>query len=594
MLRRDAFRTWLRSAWPGLCVFVLGVAVCMLWPRRGEWIVGGLDPGVYVNRGVDIARVEGFSGEPDPAYRLLDARELPPFTRNFATYVESFPAVPLELSTRAPGHYFFRLTHVFAASWFRCGGLRAVTRFNLMAGLFVVFAFSALLVTHGLPWLTCFFFVLILVSRPLWVYHLQYPVSEMLQLFLVCGIGALLPFRRQGAWTLGLLGVSCAAAVMNRISFLPFGGLLALLMALQDAVRCGRRRVSLEHLVVWAGLALGLAYDLAFCRVTVACLGPVTKVLLTVAGAALGLTLTVDAAAGSPAVRRHVAALDTRPWRWWAAAAVSVMLAAACLPAGRSALVTGVSHAGLLMPFLGWSTALAALAGAGWLLVSTDSAWRDLRLFMLFLLGAALISLLHQHIAALYPYATRRHLAYATPAAVLGAGLAVRWLWMRQGKPGRLLAVVGLAVLLVETARPAWHAWSRTEYDGLSRVLKRAASQIDDRDVVLVDHPWWGMPLRFIYGLPVLNGKSFYSRPGPDTMEQGMAALARLRQQGRRIRFLTSTERGLEVFPLEVAPVRLDWSSDRVRLAVIMQGSEASGFRVRYKHKVFRLYTWGD
>jgi len=485
------------------------------------------------------------------------------------------------------------LTPAYAAIVTRCGGLRAVVRFNMIAGLLSLLAFSTLLLANRCRGSHVLLSVFLLAAQPIWLYHLQFPVSEMMQLCLVCYVGALLPLRKSGLPVVVLLGLALFAGVVNRLSFLPFASLLLLVTAWLDVERTERRRVVTEHSVVWLGLAAGTVYDLACSPVTVACLRPVLPALFIVAGGCLMLTVALDALAARASCRARLT-VGSR-WLPWLAVGGAVACCAVLHLYKGEMLRAGLSNARGVVPFIGWAAMAAAWTGLALLLLVRDAACRHFRGFILFLLGASAVVFLHQHIAGIYPYATRRYLAYTIPAVAIGGGGLAAWLWDRRGRVralARLAAAVCLAAVVMETAKVSWHAWSRTEYDGLSAVLVRVAGQIRDDDVVVADHPWWGMPLRFIYGRPVLNGKSFYSRQGTSTMEHGLVALGRLRREGRRVRFLTSTSAGMDVFPMVVDPVRLDWASGELHLDTIMHGRRASDFRVRRKRKEFRLYTW--
>ena len=96
----------------GIALIFIGAvsAAVMLIPKPGEWIVGGWDPGVYINQGVSIARNHGFRAPPLPCYRELSARGLELFTRGTARYTEAFPGCPIDPHSRRFVLYFFPLT----------------------------------------------------------------------------------------------------------------------------------------------------------------------------------------------------------------------------------------------------------------------------------------------------------------------------------------------------------------------------------------------------------------------------------------------------------------------------------------------------
>jgi hypothetical protein len=70
-------------------------------------------------------------------------------------------------------------------------------------------------------------------------------------------------------------------------------------------------------------------------------------------------------------------------------------------------------------------------------------------------------------------------------------------------------------------------------------------------------------------------------------------ALSRLAGEGRRVRFLTTTEtKGLGIYSLAVEPVVLDWESGPFSLDEIVHSRRATDFVTREKTYLFRLYTW--
>ena len=590
--RRRAFLEYARTCCPGLGAFALAAAVVMLLPHRGEWVPGGWDPGVYVSQGVHVAATGTFHPRPDPAYSALNADELPLFTRDFGVYVETFPGVPIDPESRAHRHYFFRLMPGLVSMLTRCGGLRAATRANMVVGALVLFAFAGLLLSHGCRVSHLLFSLLILGSQPIWLYHLHVPTSEMLQLLLVCGAGLMLPLRKTRPAASALLALIVFAAILNRLSFAPFAGLLLALLAASDFRREDRGRVWGEHALLAAAIACGVGYDALFCRITVTCLGNVIRALLWVSGAGMAAWVILDAAAASGRVRARLPACFGR----LLCAACLLGLAAACVAcvtfSGRPEVRMALTNMRRLVPFVGWTVCAAAAAGGLLLVCGRRGAGRELKTFVIFLAGVTAAVFVHKHIVDIYPYATRRYLAFTVPAAAICGGYLLSRLWEAGEWAGRACAAAALLVLLGGSARRGWRAWTGTEYDGVSAVLARAAARIGSDELIVADHPWWGTPMTFIYGKPVLNGRPFYSRPGTETMASGLAALRRIRGTGRRIRFLTSTAKGLDIFPLAVPGAALEWSSPELALEEIAHSPRASDFATRQRRFVFRLYSW--
>jgi hypothetical protein len=215
--------------------------------------------------------------------------------------------------------------------------------------------------------------------------------------------------------------------------------------------------------------------------------------------------------------------------------------------------------------------------------------------FLLFLLGAALIVLIKKWAVDLYPWASRRYLVNAVPLLAILAATPMALLWQRRPRATRhkALALALLFVVLASNAKRSWHAFSRVETHGALAVLDDAAAHMAPSDIVVVDDPRWGMPLHLIFGMNILNGKHMWTRKDADQMTLGLNALKRLGESGKRIRFLTTTPvLALDIYPVALEQVTLDWTSAESVLEAIHHSSRAHDFKLREKRNVLRLFTW--
>jgi hypothetical protein len=108
----------------------------------------------------------------------------------------------------------------------------------------------------------------------------------------------------------------------------------------------------------------------------------------------------------------------------------------------------------------------------------------------------------------------------------------------------------------------------------------------------VADHFRWATPLRFIYGKPVLSGEVFCGERDAGRMRRALSALQRLRDEGHRIRFLTSTSDRLSVFPERIIGVELDWTAPPFKLRDVAHSRDHTGFQMRERDKEFSLFTW--
>lgn len=595
---RKLLRDGITLTLPGVVVFALAMTSVMWLPKSSEWIVGGWDPGVYLNQGVWVAQTGTFYPEPENAYKDLTEEGFLAFTRRggkgAGDYRECFPGIPLDRNTRAVRNYFYRLSPTAISIVARCGGLRAATRINFIFGFFACAILAAFLLGQ-IPHPFCAVAATIcMVAHPLWLYHLHIPVSEMLQLLLVCCIGLLLSIRTTGYAAPLLLGATVLAAVLNRISFMPFGAMLLPCIAWQDRARNDRWRVRFERSTLVVTLVLGGCFDIFVTSVTTEQLQRVVPTLIKAGVGFAAAAVIIDEIAWRPRVRRII----ERTPSWLSPAACCLAIIALI----GTWFLTGVDFAAgtamslrRILPFLGWGYVISAALGSVALYSDQGKEAHLLKIFICWLAAVSAVVLVQSFMAIIYPWATRRYLPFTVPClSVLLAYLCHR-LWARtswQIAWGKGLALLVLLAVLLSSAKSSWHAWNRTEYDGLSAALTEIAEQVGPEEIVVVDHPWWGTPLRFLHGVRILNARPFYARDEGPTMSAGLAALEHLRNEGANIRFLTSTERGLDVYPLDPGKVELDWTSETVNIDEIIHHKRMSDFKIKHKTRVFRLYTW--
>jgi hypothetical protein len=191
---------------------------------------------------------------------------------------------------------------------------------------------------------------------------------------------------------------------------------------------------------------------------------------------------------------------------------------------------------------------------------------------------AVLVLLIRKHAADLYPYATKRFLPFGVPLAALLAGG-----WLESAAPGRrrglLLALAALCALLVLpkslTARRA------VEYRGVVQAIEELAQHLAPGDLVVADHFWYGTPLMCWNGFQVLNGERIWSSGDGERAKAAAAFLAAQQARGKRIRWVTSTERGMAVYPPPLTATNRLWSSPPFEFREIAHHRNARGFELR-------------
>lgn len=581
----------IRQGLPGLLGVTLAFAAVLALPERGEWIVGGWDPGIYVGEGLRVEREGTFHPGPEPFLASLAPEEWPLFTREAHGFTEYLPVVPIDPASARIQPFFFRLTSAAVAVMARCGGLRAATRVNLFLGVLSLVLLAGLLMAHRQPaslWVPA---VLLLVLHPIWIFLLHFPTSEMLQLLCVLGLGLLLPYRFQHRGVAWIMALLLFAAMLNRFSFFPFAGLFLCAMTWMDLPRERRDPALRMRLLLAAATVAGAAADFFLCRVTLVRLDDqVPPLVLAGLGGCLAAVL-VDMAALCPRVRRALCAVGPRGVAW-ALLAAGLFLLAAGVP-GMTPRVEVWHTIRDSSPYVGAGWLAAAAAGLV-LLLARQPEGRSLTGFLFFLLGATWVTYALVSISALYPWAARRYLEFTLPALCIlpAAAVSACWRWEGRRTVGQGLAALLWLLLVAGTAPQAREAWRHTEFNGLSAQLANIAAAVGPEDVLVADHFRWGTPLRLIYGRQVLNGEVWWQDGNAASTRKALRRLAAYRKSGRDIFFLTSTERGLDVFPAPVGPVRLVWDSGPVELHEIAHRARQQGFPWISKTKRFILYQW--
>jgi hypothetical protein len=573
-------------AW--LLILVAACCALLAVPQRGEWMVGGWDPGIYVQQAVTLAQEGQWRARPDEFWAALPAADLPVFTRPSFNFLQAYPVVPVDPARRSLEPFFFPFTPVVMAQLARAGGLAAVCRTNEFIGLLAALGLAAAAwrMTHSR--LLALGVLALVATHPIWLYHLHFPTSEVVQVLLLAGLAWGLARARRTTADVAGLAVLFLAAGLNRLAFLPFAALLLVADALYRPAAPGR---------AWWLLALAVAalLDAAAVPITIGRLGRSVTTLL-VATAFLG----GGALLAGAWCRRRAARPALRVLQGWAVPAGTI---AACilfwlLWQGRERLPelleAGAWNARLMwaygLPVVVVLAALGLIVGGRLSRCGGGIAWRC---WLAFLLAAAALTSLTPEIARIAPWAVRRQVEYALPLLALGAGGLVAWLAYRI-RPRALaltLAAIAGAVLLAAQVPRGLVAWRATEYDGLDQALRLVVAQLDERDVVVADHFKWATPLRRIYGRHVLNGEVWCDPPRPEDFQRALAWLAEwARARGGRLLVLTSTGDGVEVFPpgLE-APAEI-WRSPPWRYREVVHSARARTIETRDKEKTFRLY----
>ncbi|MBN2300904.1 MAG: hypothetical protein JXN60_00175, partial [Lentisphaerae bacterium] len=461
---RQRLCSTLRFSLLGILLSIMTISLVMLLPARGEWIVGGWDPGIYVNQGMIVERSGTFEPVPLAPYGLITEDEGLLFVRGSENYRECFPGVPIDIRTSKLQHYFFRLMPSAVAVTARCGGLRAATRVNILLGAMVCLALVAVLVGYRSGRIWSYFALFGLITQPIWIYHLRTPTSEMLQLVLLLGICLCAANSSTGLAKAIWSSLFMFAAIINRISFVPFAAIIILVSAILDLEEHrNKTSVLVERIAQFIAISVATAINWNVCSITIVRLKPIMPTLFLVTIVAVLMTIVIDLI-GRTIVRYKIFSL-LRPFFSMTFVSITLItMGVIWLGSGTRLLAEPSYNLRQLIHYIGIIPLILACFGAILLLRRKHSFSNRFYGILAFLSVISMAMLLQKGIKDLYPWATRRYLVYTIPLIAVLSGYLYHYLICQKNGfkwLARALAVLLLAATILTNGRACWHAWSR-------------------------------------------------------------------------------------------------------------------------------------
>lgn len=510
-----------RPTWTIVIPIALIALGCWRFFPVFEYIIGGRDPGVYVNEGIQIAQRGSL------VIRDQAIAEVPPFAQPLF-----FPPIRgdgtlgnmhMGMFVRDPdkGEVIGQFPQLFPASiaigygLYGANGLvgaRETTVFWALLGVLSVY-FMAARWTGPLAATAAAILLTVHVTQ---VWFARYPTSDMvMQSALFAAALALARaieddrfFGPVAAW---LLTLQLFSRVEGLLSMLVFA-----VAAVIAWVAIPERRLRWGFLVpaaagTWIGLQYLTTLMSAYFWRPLAYLGKLPEIPTRV-GIVVGIGLLIlmgwQRAKVGPFVKR---------WVPIAVAGAIAMLAVYAYffrhQSGKLAIEDAYAMRNFVDLYLWWPMAAAAVVGL-WLAVK-DDFWRD-PVFILAWTAFALFLLYKPRIIHEHFWIARRFVPIILPGAIV---LGCRALFGRS--PGLVRGVVALALVAVVGQRYAANAAplvDHVEYRGVIPYIERMANRFTERDLVIMesrgssDVHVLGLPLAYIYAKPVLVLRS----PKPD------------------------------------------------------------------------------
>jgi hypothetical protein len=516
-------RLWLgRPARPPGLTAIIPVALVLLGVWRffppSEYVMGGKDPGVYMNEGIQIAQ-QGALVVRDPV-----VASVPPFARDLF-----FPSherreyygirfMGFFVQDPSAGTVIGQFPHLFPASIAIGYGLDGLTGARRAVGVWAILGLLAVyftgvrLVRRTAAAAACALLALHVIE----VWFARYPNAEVVMQALL--FAALLANAR--AHVDGdRFFAPVAATLLGLLLFLRFDAVLGIAGVLAGHVLAtfnGQRprTAFVAVFAVWAALAapylLGPMRAYVYFPIVFLSNFPWWQyVLLGVAGAA---------GAGAIAFGSRVPGLAARVIKWTPAVVIVALWALALYalflrrPVGKLA----PHDAYALWTFTNFYLTLPALVAAlvGFALVARRAFWRDPALMATVTIFCCFfffkIRVVPDHF-----WAARRFLPVILPAALLFAAAAAvsgeRGGWNRAGAVRSLIGVVFLSMLALHYGRASRPLMNHVEYAGVIQKLEGLAGTVGDDDLVVAESRDSGsdvhvlaLPLAYIYARNVL------------------------------------------------------------------------------------------
>jgi len=535
-----------RPSWTAaLPVALIVVGVAQFLPTS-EYIIGGKDPGTYINEGVQIAQ-RGSIVIHDPVVAAVPDVATPLFfPLALGQPYDSLRFMGFFVSHLRAGEVVGQLPHLFPASIAIGYGLNGLTGARLAVaawatlGLVAVYMFGAR--TFGpAPAIAA---SALLALNVIDVWFGRYPNSEvaMQALFFAALLACSRAHEDAQPFFGPVVGVLVMLLVFARLDGLLVAAALAGATVLSWIATDTKPRLGFVVTLV-GGVAIGLAYLAgplrAYFQTPLNFTDQISRPL-----AALALLAALAALAALIRLRRRHAEQVRRVVPIVIAVALLVAAAYALFlraPGGKLTDYDAYALRTFTQFFFFPSALLVALAGI--LVVATHSFWRA-PAFLVAFATFALVFFYKIHVVPEHFWMERRTLSIILPGALLLVGVAAvgdiaggRRTWRLARRVVGAAFLIWLGMAYAAASRPLR---SHVEYAGIIPYLEQLAGRIGDRDLTIVesrdagpDTHVFAVPLAYIYARNVL----VLASPKPDKLRLE-AFIEDARQKYDRVLFL--------------------------------------------------------
>ena len=530
----------------GTILMTIIIAVgAVLFFHPFEYIVGGWDPGAYVNSGVNTART-GSVIIHDDFLKNLSPEDQKVFSHIRNEQVQKYPGFPIsdpEEGTITSG--FYHLYPVWTAIFYSLFGLKFSLLVNAVFGLMAVIAvyFVGKTLFHNSVGIIAAFLLTINIAE---VWQARFPTTEILAQYLIfSGIYTLAIFAKgEDVWS-GTISALCLGAVF----FARIDSVLLLPAIFIFFYYRSFRRWRKEDLLFAAPFSLLLLIALIYyltlgrapSRVVLSGFSSFNKNIMAVAAALILAGLAAARIFSAKTVRLLDAMLSSRALRLYIMAAIAAFALYAYFMRPNAA---NNEHAANLVE-LGWflSPLGLALATAGIMWLTFSGLDEQIAPFYFITLTVSSFFIYNKMIDPSYMWAVRRYVPVVIPAAVIMMSYTLYRLSAQFRRAGIAVSCILVIALAAHSVIEGGHLFLHREYRGFIDFCEEFAERFDEDDVLVCDDYWLATPLYFIYGKNTLQVSDQHSSRAIPKCRRAAELMSKWVEEGKDVYHITHRKR---------------------------------------------------
>jgi hypothetical protein len=522
-------------------MIIIVVVAGFLFIQPFEYIIGGWDPGVYMNTGINIAKTGSIIIH-DDFLRSLSSEDQKVFSHKRNDLVQKYPGFPIvdsENGTILP--YFYHLYPVWIAVFYSLFGVRSALLANAVFGLMAVFAVYLVGKTlfHRDVGIIA---ALLLALNIAQIWQARFPTTEILTQFLIfSGVYTFSLFTDRERPEFAVTSAVCfGAAFFARIDTVLLLPGIFLFLYYRSFKRL--RKADLSFAVPFlALLTLVLVYSLTISRLPTMLLfsqfvPPKGRFLLP--ASAIVLVILIAVRMFSSRISDILdSVLSSRAFRSSIMALVAILLLYGYFVRPHMSEHTNVTN----LVELGWflSPPGLVLAAAGILLLTWKGLDEKTAVFYLVTLSVSCFYIYNKMVHPVYMWAVRRYVPVVIPAALIMMSYAIHESGLKLRRAGHAVSCLLIAAVAAHSIAAGGHLIKHREYRGFVRFCEAFAGQFNQDDIIVCDGNWLATPLHYIYGLNTLQISDQHS---PDAIRKCLRAEVLMHKwvgQGKDVYYVT-------------------------------------------------------